>query len=442
MRKQDGNILSKILYTFFVIILIVILFSIYEIYDENNFNGLSKSEFNIYSSNFSRDKSVKYNNTSSYKIESTTFNDAMLSKKIQVKKNTPYKVSCMVKVENVETENNPSCAGAHICIADTLERSETISGTADWKKLEFYFNSKNRNEVEVGFRLGGYDDKCTGKVWFSDFMLEEGMATNDTNWKFALFIIENVDVNVNSKNVNISMTETDVSDMKTNMGRFKTSISELSNNKISIDYDVIRISEPLTSLTYDNTNGYYVSPKDAKQLISSHLKGAEYDHIFVAVRLGDEIHNDDIAVYDWIGLGGMDYYGIGFSNIRLPNSSRSYMYKYDPRVNLFPEEVFLHEFLHSLERTLEEYGYDRPELHSYSEYGYSEEKLVGLKKWYQDYMNCTINGKLGLNQAVYTMKPTKASQFTYTVKLDEFEENNLFDNISEIFTNVAGLFEM
>lgn len=46
----------------------------------------------------------------------------------------------------------------------------------------------------------------------------------------------------------------------------------------------------------------------------------------------------------------MDYYGIGFSNIRLPNDSKSYIYKYDSRINAFPEEVFLHEFLHSLER--------------------------------------------------------------------------------------------
>ena len=138
----------------------------------------------------------------------------------------------------------------------------------------------------------------------------------------------------------------------------------------------------------------------------------------------------------------MDYYGIGFSNIRLPNSSNSYMYKYDARVNLFPEEVFLHEFLHSLERTSEEYGYERPELHSYAEYGYSEEKLVGLKKWYQDYMNCTINGNIGLSEIVYTLKPSKPSHFTYAIKLNEFNEKKLFDSFSEIFTNIAGLFEI
>lgn len=138
----------------------------------------------------------------------------------------------------------------------------------------------------------------------------------------------------------------------------------------------------------------------------------------------------------------MDYYGIGFSNIRLPNSSKSYIYKYDSRINLFPEEVFLHEFLHSLERTSLEYGYERPELHSYNTYGYTEENLVGLKKWYADYMNSTIAGNKGLNKIVYTLKPTKASQFKYPIKLDEFKENSLLDNLKEIFNNVAGLFEM
>lgn len=50
----------------------------------------------------------------------------------------------------------------------------------------------------------------------------------------------------------------------------------------------------------------------------------------------------------------MDLHGIGYSNIRLPNDQNSYIYTYDSRANTFPEEVFIHEFLHSLERTLTE----------------------------------------------------------------------------------------
>ena len=75
----------------------------------------------------------------------------------------------------------------------------------------------------------------------------------------------------------------------------------------------------------------------------------------------------------------MDYYGIGFSNIRLPNDSESYIYRYNGRINTFPEEVFMHEFLHSLERNAEEYGYQRPELHDYQKYGYENEMIIGQK---------------------------------------------------------------
>ena len=137
----------------------------------------------------------------------------------------------------------------------------------------------------------------------------------------------------------------------------------------------------------------------------------------------------------------MDYYGIGYSNIRLPNSSKSYIYRYDTRINIFPEEVFLHEFLHSLERTSEEYGYDIPALHDYEKYGYKNQKLTGLKGWYKDYMNKNIktsNGYIGLPEQVYTLKPAKNSDFKYSYKIEEFHEpQNLLEDIKQLFKNVV-----
>ena len=139
----------------------------------------------------------------------------------------------------------------------------------------------------------------------------------------------------------------------------------------------------------------------------------------------------------------MDYYGIGFSNIRLPNDSQSYIYKYSTRINTFPEEVFLHEFLHSLERTAQEYGYERPELHDYEKYGYKNEPLVGQKKWYRDYMNKQIkweNGNIGLPEEIYALKPAKNSNFEYSYKMkDVFKEpENIIEEIREIINNLVG----
>ncbi len=137
----------------------------------------------------------------------------------------------------------------------------------------------------------------------------------------------------------------------------------------------------------------------------------------------------------------MDYYGIGYSNIRLPNSSKSYIYRYDERLNTFPEEVFLHEFLHSLERTAEEYEYEIPALHDYKEYGYRNKNLTGLKEWYDDYMNKNIKtseGYIGLPKEVYKLKPAKLTDFKYSYEIDEFvEPQNIIQEIKQLFKNVV-----
>ena len=137
----------------------------------------------------------------------------------------------------------------------------------------------------------------------------------------------------------------------------------------------------------------------------------------------------------------MDYYGIGFSNIRLPNDTESYIYKYNTRINQFPEEVLLHEFLHSLERNAEEYGYEVPALHDYEKYGYKNERLIGQKEWYEDYMNKNIEaaeGKIGLPEEIYTLKPAKSNNFQNAYKLEEFKEpQNLVEEIKQILRQVG-----
>lgn len=128
----------------------------------------------------------------------------------------------------------------------------------------------------------------------------------------------------------------------------------------------------------------------------------------------------------------MDLYGIGYSNIRLPNDKSSYIYTYNPSINTFPEEAFIHEFLHSLERILKEREYNIPELHDSDKYGYKNERLVGLRQWYGDYMNCNIKTNegnlIGLDEVVYTLTPPAETDFRYSLEL---EFNNEPDNLIE-----------
>ena len=438
--RNDKSAKALIINIFTLVILTIAIYLAYQFYQSNNFNDFIRSEANLKISEFKRDKKEKYSDSRSYKITSNEFNDAMFSKEIQVEKNTPYKVTCMIKTKGVEADKNASSIGAQISISNTVERSVAISGDSDWQKVEFIFNSKNRETVDIAFRLGGTEGYAKGEAWFADLKIEEGQTEEDSNWQFACFIFENTNVNIDNQEINIQVTNSDITDIKNTIERFENSCNHLSEGKMTANCDIYEIQDPITSLSYDNEFGYYVAPEDIETQIKDIINQNNYDHIFVVVRLGNEEYEDDIEIKDWIGLGRMDYYGVGFSNIRLPNSSKSYIYKYDTRVNQFPEEVFLHEFLHSLERTAEEYGYDIPELHDYKEYGYENEYLIGQKQWYEDYMNkeiYTSNGYVGLPEEVYILKPAKRSNFNYPYELDVYSEpQNIIEEIREIFGNL------
>ena len=286
MPKRQKTLKSRIAYFITLIILLVLLYFAYQYYQSNNFNDFVRSETNLYTSNFKRDSEIKYSNTRSYKIESPNYNDAMFYKTVQVEKNTPYKVTCMVKTSDVEAQDMLSGVGAQIAIEGTTERSVAISGTQEWQKLELIFNSKNREEVNIGFRLGGYLGQAKGQAWFSDFTIEEGITSkNDNNWKFACFIFESTDVTVNGQRIQLSVTQSDINDIKNTLNRFQNSCEELSKGKMTADVDIYQVGIPLTKLSYDNEFGYYVAPEDVEEQIKSTITKGDYDHIFVVIRL-------------------------------------------------------------------------------------------------------------------------------------------------------------
>lgn len=297
--QKKSNIIKNIIGIIIIAAIIVFLYQVYKTY---NFNDFIKAEYNLGISEFKRDSEIKYAQANSYKIENTNYNDAMLYQTIKVNPNTPYKVTCKIKTENVKSKKENSDSGAHICIADTTEKSNNIVGTSDWTEVEFYFNSKNREEVKIGFRLGGYDDEVVGTAWFSDITIESGISDTSNEWNFLCILFDNVDVNINGQNIKLSLTQIDKDDMNLCIRRFKTSMEELSRNKIKVNYEIVETKEPIRTMSYDEENGYYVSGYDVRNVIDSYIAQGKYDHIFIAFRTGDMNKKNAIQVNDWIGL--------------------------------------------------------------------------------------------------------------------------------------------
>lgn len=428
------KVISRI---FSLIILIGLITALVYIYNKYYFNDFIKANENKGETSYYRDSSQKYNGQKSYCIENKDYNDALFFKEISVKKDTPYRITCMVKTENVESDK-PETSGACISIMGTADQTIPIQGTTDWQKVTLLVDSKEQDKLDISFRLGGYDGYSKGKAWFSDIHVEEGIKDETSDWNVVCFLIDSIDVNIEGKHHTYSLTQEDKDLLKDNLKRFANTVESFSNNAMTVSYQTVEIKEPLTSLSYDQENYYYVAAKDVKPLIDDYVQKNEYDHIFIGIRMGDTLSS--IPVNEWIGLGSMRYDSIGFSNIRMPNDLRnSTMYKYNIKNDTFPEEVFVHEFLHSLERNLTEKGYTFPALHDNEKFGYENQNKTGLKEWYRDYMRCNIDsnvGKTGLDQIVYKTKPIQLSDFNYAHEI-EFENvpHNIIDIVSQIISN-------
>lgn len=434
MKKIVSNILS-------IGIIVVLIGSIIFVYRKYYFNDFSKAQEIAKVTSFYRDSKNKCTDKSSFCIDSKDYNDAVFFKDIPVEKNTPYKITCKIKTESVES-TKPVSSGACISLMDTADQSIPIIGTTDWQEVNLLVDSKNAENLKIGFRLGGYDGYSKGKVWFSDLHVEKGVKDPTKDWNVVCFLIDNIDYNSDGIHKTYSLTSEDKSLLENNMKRFSDTCEEFSNGAMRVSYDIIEITDNLQTLSYDDENYYYVSPSDVKPLIDKYVKENEYDHIFIGIRMGNQ--ESSIPVKDWIGLGSMRYDSIGFSNIRMPNDLKnSTMYKYDIKNDIFPEEVFVHEFLHTLERNMKERGYNFPALHDNEIFGYQTENKKGLSDWYEDYMQCNIDstaGKTGLDEFAYTTKPVQLSDFENAAEI-EFENNphNFIDAIGQIIGNLKNI---
>lgn len=300
-EKKSGNIIfSFILFTCLFLAIVIL----HNIFKQNNFNEFIRAEYTSGITQFTREKVE--DGEYSYKIFSPEYNDAMIYKTIKVTPNTAYRLSCLVKTQDIETKKEISDSGACISILDSTEISETIQGSNEWKKISLCFNSKNRNELKIGFRLGSNNDNCKGTAWFKNLKLEMGYTTADTEWNMICFIFEDLDVTINKNGQDIKVTtkvnQDEMINIKQNLERTKNTLKTISNYNMTMKYNIINIKEPIKSVSYDEKNGYYISSSDVYYLIEPYLKQNNYDYIYAVVNFGNIMHEDKQNTIDWIGL--------------------------------------------------------------------------------------------------------------------------------------------
>ena len=89
-----------------------------------------------------------------------------------VKPNTRYRISCMIKTENIE-----GVGGVCVNFVDTANRwfpEKNIKGTNDWKLYSFDYTTKEgTNQGKLPCTLGLRIVAATGTAWFDDVKVVE-----------------------------------------------------------------------------------------------------------------------------------------------------------------------------------------------------------------------------------------------------------------------------
>jgi dolichyl-phosphate-mannose-protein mannosyltransferase len=103
-------------------------------------------------------------------------NDIRFIQAIKVRPDTIYRFSAWMATKNV----SEGSAGANLSIIDSMLRSQSVTGTKDWQRIEFVFRTyTGQKEVKLALRLGHFGQNASGTAYFDDLKLERAPDSED-----------------------------------------------------------------------------------------------------------------------------------------------------------------------------------------------------------------------------------------------------------------------
>lgn len=227
--------------------------------------------------------------------------------------------------------------------------------------------------------------------------------------------------------VDCEMSEEDIKHVKEVIPGFIEYIATASDNKIGVLVDMLLSQEPVKTLSLYKPGSYMVDFCDLP--LGVQLAAEGYDSVLVTVRL--TLEERDIAS-DWWGLGTMHvadrHMGYGVIQM-LPGEDYWYFEKSEDIP--YPEEVWVHEFLHGLEFFYSSMGYPMPELDNGGAYGYQRTSQVvhGWRKFYEDFLCGRVYDEntrhtAGVKPEMWRMRPHKTPAFWDISEIPQKKEIN------------------
>ena len=221
-------------------------------------------------------------------------------------------------------------------------------------------------------------------------------------WKVAVLIYRDTDVTFKRPNGSTYRLQTRMTaGMRDLVGdtvrRYRNSVAAWSDGLANVDLDVVDIPHAVTSLNKLG-DAYWVGPDAVKHDLDRYAPTGRYDSVIVIWDAKDD-SGVTVPVAGW-GLTmapGWWANGAGYTSVITPTSKTWWTNA------TYPEDVFIHEWLHQVLFFHENADRMRLDLHAAEKYGYAY-KDGTYKRWYSDVMRGLVrdgNRYIGLSREIW-----------------------------------------
>ena len=186
-------------------------------------------------------------------------------------------------------------------------------------------------------------------------------------------------------------SKSEITDALDSFAGFPNLVSELTDGRAGIEYEIVRPSHALTSLTLESPSRFWPSPDDIRSDLNEFASPGKYDSIFVFWPQRDLKNNTAVPCDAWgLAVGASDWTnGVTYAVITNAPSSA---WRNEAR-----GEVWLHEWLHGVSAHFAQRGHVMPERDADGGelHGYVRSPTAGWTEYYRDLMNgnVLIDGK-------------------------------------------------
>ncbi len=335
-------------------------------------------------------------------IGTHTANMILLEHTLTLRPDTTYVVSAFCKTRDVVDHESPTEPfGACIGVGDD-NTSKSVLGSRDGELLRVLGRTDHEGRLTVSFWLGYFCHTCTGEAWFEGmtYIPVEEFEAEDRTWRFLNIVLANTAFQKEDGTVmQHRMNDDEIASARHVMARVARDMTADSNGLLLAKADVMVSYGLFDSYKYSEEFGYCMTHEDAYQYCRKHkIDLTQYDHVAFVMCQPELQHT-------YFGLGGCFVKGfIGHTSV-LYHDPEPLIRSADPNA-LWPQGVYVHEFLHAAENYSDRLGYAHTTLHNGREYGYTD--ADGWRRYYSDVMQNKIfhQGRyIGIDPVVWRIPP-------------------------------------